>query len=207
MKLDTIFKRFEEHNSKIEQTKNDIQLLEQRIEQAKSDAEDLANNADEDGYIAAMSEIRKLEDRLYVKRKIISSTAPVVANEDVSEAWSEYAADYNKRYKRKYAEFAKARKVLCRLYADMVSDQNQALKLRAKINEVTGNAVSGLGIDMLPHMTGHPTGGIFIDTRQINYSGIQFRDFTTPMMWESGDIQEQDAMKWFNIVTCGIAQD
>ena len=207
MKLDIIFDRVKEHRAKVDQTKNDIIFLEQRIANAKAQAEDLANNADEEGYIAAMDEIRTLENRLYVKNKIVNSTAPAVTEEELSEAWTEYAADYNKKFQRKYAEYAKARKQLCKIYADMVSDQNQALTLRAKIGEVTGRNSKGLTFDTLPDMVGHPHGGIFIDTREINYSGLRFHDFTTPMMWESGEIQEPDALKWHGVVTLKLPQN
>lgn len=205
MKLEMILKKKLEIDANKEKLSREVAELERQLESINAEAEAAAADGLEDKYIELTDEASRINRRIYVKNK--SVTAPGSLPEaEVFAAWKEYAAAYEKNFKSKYAEYVKAAKKLYDMYCQLITEQNEALKMRRKCGALVGmevpptsindNAiVGGLKINGLPRLKYNS-----VECFCVLY-GKTYPDTNIPMFIELGFLTEDQAVKYGRILT------
>ena len=88
---------------------------------------------DTEAYVDAEAKYNAIMAQIRRKRNNLLFPA-VFSRENVKAAWSEYAKDYNKKFDKRFEEYAKAREALAARYVDLVKAQAQALGARRTFN-------------------------------------------------------------------------
>ena len=129
----------------------EIEELEDRAEQLKIEADDLADADDTDGYKEKMRAARDLEDDAYVKKKQLKKTYIPESYDDILEAWANYCPAEEERCKKILDEYLEARKAAAKLiyeYYDIMRSLYIERKELASYANVSGGDVSRMPIDM-----------------------------------------------------------
>ena len=151
-KIEEIKKRFERARAEKASLSAELDALMKQEAEARDKAEAAAENGDVDGYSKFDAERQRAAAAVYVKRKQLDKMSDHISAEEILAAWEEYAADYDKSFRKKLDEYKKARKDLSKKYMELVSLQNDALAVREYCAAISDfeESVDRLNMAMLP---------------------------------------------------------
>lgn len=159
----------------IEQEKN----ARDSAEMLNSQAEAAACSGNVEAYSDLRNRAQEAEDRAYVLGKRIEQMngADMFSDEEINEAWKNYADEHNKQLAAKLKIFNETKSDLLRQYAEMVTQQRETCAVRERLSAYIGLQKKiapdyGLGarfpMDYIPCLKGGENGTLNIRGANIN---------------------------------------
>ena len=143
---------------------SDLQKEEAALEEKMKAA---ADAGDTDTYLALSAEKDTVAKKIFVKSSFQKKRGSLVNEDGAKGAWKDYVSGYNKKLKSSIAAFEEEKKKLCAMYSELVSIQNEALKVREHLCEVTGlNNPESFEMAYIPFINGSDPGTIKLGNLQ-----------------------------------------
>ena len=209
MKLREILKKIDDANANKEKLREEIATLEHELDDLNARAESAAAAGDEELYLNLTDEASRISRRIYVKKKVIDiPPEKEITEEEVTAAWREYAAEFDKNYNKKYEKFKKVRQELCDIYADMIEDQCCILQTRERIYNLIKPPVNTytnpdmrFPFEHIPVVQKKMIGSREVMAPNINIYNIGFLELITPMLYADDVIDRGTAERWAAIIS------
>lgn len=145
MKIQDIERMVEEAAEKLHNMIKARDEAAQRAEKCLTEAEDAAIAGDTERYKKLKSQADDAAATNYVCTKQIErmKSGPVVTKDEVVDAWTDYAKEYNKTLKAKLKKFHDMKMSMLKEYAEMVDLQGEACAVRERLAEQAGIKIDG----------------------------------------------------------------
>ena len=118
-----------------------VDNAEKNLAELKAKAKSAAEEGRLEDYKAASAAIQDAEAALFVARAQLDKCSAGINEAEVKAAWSDYAADYNKKLDKMLSQFAEKRRDFLAAYREMIDLQADALKTREELGNYIELAV------------------------------------------------------------------
>lgn len=132
-KLDNLKKKVDQSKAERKRLEDEISRLKEQIASLDAEAEAAAEGGAVEAYIKADGEKKRLEQTLYVMERQAAKMARPVSDDEIIDAWRQYAAEHDKQLERMIQDYEKSRRALYDRFREIVSFQNEALRDRANV--------------------------------------------------------------------------
>lgn len=113
-------------------------------------AEAAADAGDVDLYYKYTQDVGRLDAAAHVREVQLRKKDQPVTDEEVTAAWADYVAGYNKSLAAGLAKLEKAKDALLAEYAALVNLQSEALTVRARLAGYVGKQEEQLSMEFVP---------------------------------------------------------
>lgn len=141
MKIDKLREKYNTAKAKAAERAAEIKRKETNLAELKAEQERAAAAGDLENYELFADKIRRAEMELFVYIKS-TQISEIITPEDAANAWKEYADKNGGEVMRLYREYEKSRGQLVQKYQAAVLKQNEVLRARADLAEMTGTPAS-----------------------------------------------------------------
>ena len=148
--IEKFFSNIAQNKAQRDDLAAEINSLVKKEGELTSAANEAAATGDVDAYMAKKAELDRCTATLYVKRAVSNNMTAVASKEDAREAWSNYAADYDRQMKKKLADFEAEKEKFLQMYSDLVDFQKAALEIRERLAETVGENADDFGMTFIP---------------------------------------------------------
>ena len=155
MKIDALRKDYAA-SMKLRQDKEErAKQLQDELRQLNADAEAAAVDGDVEKYKAIQKEISSKGADLFVLRKTMAKK--IITPEQIRDSWTEYAADYARKFEKAQAKLDGAKLALRDAYEEAIVCENKALQIREELAAMAGEDPATYEMPaILPNEQPHP---------------------------------------------------
>ena len=119
--------------------------LEAEHKDAAAAAQAAAEAGDLDEYITRSEIAKRAEAAAYVaKQQLAKASDAGITGADIRDAWDTYARQHEAAQRKRIAAYDKLRKDLFKIYSEMISEQNEAYRVRESCAARLGRPVDAL---------------------------------------------------------------
>lgn len=111
----------------------DLTDLAKRVTALEEEAQAAADGGDLATYREKKAQAEAVKEELFVKQAKATKQESPITEAMTAEAWETYRADYDKKFKAKYAALESARAELLTIYKELFDMQQEAFKTRERL--------------------------------------------------------------------------
>lgn len=133
----------------------ELDALRKAEAEAKEKVNAAADAGDVELYTTLDNERQKLTVAAFVKSRQLEKLNKPFTEEEILDAWKDYAGKYGKDLDRKLKDFASARKALVKSYMDICKMQGEMLHKRRRCVELSSFDAVNFPVNMIPLLSAH----------------------------------------------------
>lgn len=169
-KFEQALKKYNEAQEKKSGRQKELSDLEGRREELEKKALAAAEEGKDEEYLRMKAEAERTEALIFVRKTSMKNMDKPITEAEARAAWEEYVSTADKEFRKKYADYKKAREKLFQMFLDIVEMQKTSFRKRQLLAEWTDTKIDSYKLETLD--SGETRGDLDYYFRGINRIGL-----------------------------------